>query len=383
MDRFQFRVLIVLCLLFAFLIGCTREERIDSSQANHTAQEEAIESNQNEPAADSGYTHSFSNWVEISAPGWGIEGAEERVCAYCGERQIQTIPQYTYGLEISQDGVVVSIGSITEDIIIIIPSTISPTDSTPVTAIGDHAFQNDRFGRYGHSEGLTRIRIPNSVIAIGEGAFAFNRLAAVTIPDSVTSIGAFAFENNHQLASVIIPDSVTSIGVAAFRLGDLTSITIPDSITVIEQAAFSNNRLANVVIPDSVTVIEHAAFTGNQLTSVTFGNNVTIIGTTAFQSNPLTSIVIPDSVTTIGGGAFWGSQPTSVTIGNGVTTIGNTAFGTRYLQHSYSRECYHYWGSLVCRHAAYQHNHASQCGHRGFSYRAGRTRGSFPHFLQQ
>jgi len=45
MDRFQFKVLIVLCLLLAFFMGCAREERIDSRQ--------------NEPAANSEYSHSF------------------------------------------------------------------------------------------------------------------------------------------------------------------------------------------------------------------------------------------------------------------------------------------------------------------------------------
>ena len=330
MERFQFRVLIVLCLLLAFFMGCTREESIESSQDIIAAQEEAIESNQDNFVTNEVYSHSFSNWVEISAPRWGIEGTEERVCNYCGERQVQTIPQYTYGLEINQDGVVVSRGSVTEDVIII-PSTISPTNNTPVTAIGDNAFINTRFGRYGHSEGITRIRIPNSVITIGERAFLDNRLATVIIPNSVTSIGALAFSGNHELTGVVIPDSVTSIGGSAFSSCSITDITIPDNLTVIERQVFLSNRLTSVTIPDSVTIIERMAFADNPLTSLTIGNNVTTIETSAFRNNRLTGVVIPDSVITIEAGAFWGTPLTNLTIGNGVTSIGTVAFRTGYL----------------------------------------------------
>ena len=57
----------------------------------------------------------------------------------------------------------------------------------------------------------------------------------VTIPDSVTSIGGFAFYGCSNLTSVTIPDSVTSIGNSAFEYCEsLTTITIPDSVTGIE-----------------------------------------------------------------------------------------------------------------------------------------------------
>ena len=67
----------------------------------------------------------------------------------------------------------------------------------------------------------------------------------MTIPDSVTSIGNFAFYKCTSLKSTI-PDSVTSIGPQAFALNALTSLTIPNSVTTISKHAFLRNALTKV-----------------------------------------------------------------------------------------------------------------------------------------
>ncbi len=101
----------------------------------------------------------------------------------------------------------------------------------------------------------------------------------------VASIGEHAFHNCSSLTSIKIPDSVTSIGNWAFMSSSLTSIKIPDSVTSIGEQAF---------------------FTCHSLTSVTIGNGVTSIGAWAFYNcSSLTSIIIPKSVTSIGYDAFY------------------------------------------------------------------------------
>ena len=80
---------------------------------------------------------------------------------------------------------------------------------------------------------------------------------------------------NLNITSVVIPDSVTSIGNYAFHYcTSLTSVTIPDSVTSIGSGAFySCDSLTSVTIPDSVTSIGHYAFRYcTSLTSVTFAN---------------------------------------------------------------------------------------------------------------
>ena len=55
-----------------------------------------------------------------------------------------------------------------------------------------------------------------AVTAIGSNAFAHDRLTSITIPKTVTDIGAWAFEGCSGLTSITIPDGVTTIGQSAF-----------------------------------------------------------------------------------------------------------------------------------------------------------------------
>ena len=215
----------------------------------------------------------------------------------------------------------------------------SVTIGNSVTEIGNSAFSS--------CSGLTSITIPNSVTSIGNYAFSScSGLTEVIIPNSVTSIGYCAFEDCTGLTSIVveecnpkydsrdncnaivetstntlilgcknstIPNSVTSIGDYAFRYcTGLTSITIPNSVTSIGDYAFRNcSGLTSITIPNSVTSIGNYAFNGcSGLTDVTIPNSVTLIGEDAFSDcSSLTSVSIGNSVTSIGDYAFnncWG-----------------------------------------------------------------------------
>ena len=178
---------------------------------------------------------------------------------------------------------------------------------------------------------VTKGGVKYTVTSIGNSAFANRYITSVDIPDSVTSIGDFAFEHCSGLTSVTIPDSVTSIGNYAFSYcTGLTSVTIPGSVTSIGKGAFSMCRsLTSVDILDGVTSIGDFAFVAcDGLTSVTIPDSVTSIGNYAFYlCTGLTSVDIPDGVTSIGNRAFSECYNlTSVTIPDGVTSIGDYAF---------------------------------------------------------
>ena len=223
-----------------------------------------------------------------------------------------------------------------------IPTSITyKNNEYNVTSIGEDAFY--------YCSGLTSVVIPDSVTSIGEYAFYYcSSLTSIVIPDSVTSIGSYAFYRCSSLTSITVDEKNTAYKsidgnlyskdgktLIQYAIGKkVTSFTIPDSVTSIGNYAFYYcNSLTSVVIPDSVTSIGNYAFAYcDSLTSVEIPDSVTSIGNYAFYyCNSLTSVVIGDSVTSIGNYAFYYCNSlTSVAIPDGVTSIGESAFESCY-----------------------------------------------------
>ena len=256
----------------------------------------------------------------------------------------------------------------------------------------------------------TSYTIPNSVTTIGSYAFTgSNNLKNITIPESVTNINDFAFYDCDNLANINISDNVTNIGQNAFNVTDyyhnsenwengvlyignylieakwdlegdyviktgtktiadcafsnrnyITGITIPDSVTSIGDYAFDQSGLINITISDSVTDIGLQAFdnTPYSRNNENWGNGVLYVGNhlvdsdeedcegeyvikagtktiadyAFFYCDSLTGITIPDSVTSIGYFAFYGCESlANINISDNVTNIGEYAFnGTEY-----------------------------------------------------
>lgn len=104
-------------------------------------------------------------------------------------------------------------------------------------------------------------------------AFFFSPLTSITIPNSVTNIGHFAFRGCTLLTSVIISNSVTNIGDGAFNsCSKLTSITIPSAVTSIGSSALnigsSTNKATITMLPTTPPTIQSNTFTASTLQKI-------------------------------------------------------------------------------------------------------------------
>ena len=186
--------------------------------------------------------------------------------------------------------------------------------------------------------------IPNSVLYIGDGAFAGHTgLTTISIPSSVISIGNAAFSLCEGLNSLTISNGVTIIGKNAFQYcSSIKSITIPNSVTTIDDEAFYQcEGLTSIIIPSSITYLGKNPFTrcsslasisvehGNLLYDSRDNCNAIINTATNMLISGCSSTVIPNGIIAIGNDAFyWCYGLSSITIPNSVTSIGDQAFRT-------------------------------------------------------
>jgi hypothetical protein len=168
---------------------------------------------------------------------------------------------------------------------------------------------------------LIYILLPNTLSSIGTYAFyGCTSLTGISLPITMKSISAYAFGNCSALQSFSIDPSNTNLTVVDGVLFDKTITTlvqfppaksgvytVPSTVTKIGDYSFYTcNLLSNISLPDQLSTIGNVAFgacTG--LTNLVVPNNVSSIGIYAFFAcNKLTSINIPNSIVTLGSYAF-------------------------------------------------------------------------------
>jgi len=145
-------------------------------------------------------------------------------------------------------------------------------------------------------------------------------IQTVVIPQSVTSIGHYAFYECSGLSSVIIPNSVTSIGECAFHdCSNLSSVSIGSGLATISQTAFCGSiKLKDFIVSAS-------NLTYYSVNGILYNKNRTKL--IHYPNAMSSSFTIPTRVTAIDGHAFCGCKDLkSITIPSLAKSIGEEAF---------------------------------------------------------
>lgn len=139
----------------------------------------------------------------------------------------------------------------------------SVTIESGVKSIGSEAFTGT---------GITSVYLPDTVEEIGDAAFCrCVNLETIRLSSKLKEIPGSLVQECPKLRSIIIPNSVTSIGSWAFANTGLESVSLVGGMQTIHSYAFRNTKLTSVKIPRNVTRIEDGAFADcDNLFSATF-----------------------------------------------------------------------------------------------------------------
>ena len=203
-----------------------------------------------------------------------------------------------------------------------------------ITTINQRAFYNCK---------LAEITVPSTVTSIGNGAFKSNpttsvtwlpkncsigtgeyapfystnsKITSFTFGDSVQTVPAYLCKNMNLLDTIVLPPSVNSLGTYAFAFcTNLKSINLPVTQKTLPVSFLEGcTSLESIELPATLTTISQDAFYGcTSLKNVTLHEGITTINQRAFYNCKLAEITVPSTVTSIGNGAFKSNPTTSVT----------------------------------------------------------------------
>ena len=179
-----------------------------------------------------------------------------------------------------------------------------------VKSVGNWAFRD--------CAGLKIVNIPASVETIGSNAFSgCKSLTSVTVPYSVTDIGAWAFSGCSSLESITLPfvgEKADGTGYTAFGHifgrgpygsenanvpASLKYVEITDASTIAANAFAGCNHLVEVILPTNLAVLK----------ANTFGN-----------CTNLSRVSFPQGIRTVESGAFRGCSALTTIVYNGSST---------------------------------------------------------------
>ena len=199
----------------------------------------------------------------------------------------------------------------------VVPATVENGGVTyTVTAIGEAAFK---------WKDASSITLPETLDTIRANAFNTFEVPELKLPSKVRYIGDYAFSGCKKLTSFVVPESVEEIGNGAFfTCSNLTSIQLPSKLKKIGKSVFYNCGLTSITWPATLTTIPYSAFQAcSKLETINIQSDLTMVDMMAFlRCSALKSINLPSTVDSIGYEAFCNTGLESFTLPKSVTKLG-------------------------------------------------------------
>ena len=200
----------------------------------------------------------------------------------------------------------------------VVPATVENGGVTyTVTAIGEAAFK---------WKAASSITLPETIDTIRANAFNTFDVETITLPSKVRYIGDYAFSGCKKLTSFVVPESVEEIGNGAFfTCSNLTSIQLPSKLKKIGTSVFYNCGLTSITWPATLTTIPYSTFQAcKKLETVNIQSDLTMVDKMAFlKCAALKSISLPSTVDSIGYEAFCNTGLESFTLPKSATKLGS------------------------------------------------------------
>ena len=271
--------------------------------------------------------HNFDAYRDRVAPTCTSEGVKFRRCLTCGYEETEIIPAHDH--EFSENCVFdankhwhycVTCGVISDEASHLFVDNVCSVCN----------FTKSNKSSEGILYGLNDDNVSYTLITVGNCLDSVIDIPSTYNGYPVTAISSGAFQGDTEITSITMPDTITTIGARAFYgCSNLQSVCLSNSLNEIPNDCFRESKLASIVIPNGVTRISDYAFLNcRSLSSVIISDTVTYIGYQSFGScSCLENIVIPGSVSNIYGYSFCScGSLTNVVLNDGLKNLGWRTF---------------------------------------------------------